>query len=97
MADAVGRTVHLGTGRDISIGELAELAAQVLGKQVSVVSEEERLRPPQSEVSRLLSDPSLARDLLGWSPAVGLEEGIARTAAWMEERMDEYQVGRYVT
>ena len=95
VSEAVGRTIHLGTGRDISIGELAELAAQVLGKQVSVVSEEERLRPPQSEVARLQSDPSLARDLLGWSAATRLEEGIARTAAWMEERMAGYRVGQY--
>jgi NAD dependent epimerase/dehydratase len=95
--DAVGQTVHLGTGRDISIGELAELAARVLGKEVSVVSEEERLRPTQSEVTRLLSDPSLARDLLRWSAATRLEDGIARTAAWMEERIDDYRVGEYQT
>ena len=93
---AAGRTVHLGTGRDISIGELAELAAKVLGKRARAVSRTERMRPEKSEVERLVSDPSLAADLLGWSASVGLEEGIARTAAWMKGRQGDYTVGQYV-
>lgn len=93
---AVGKTVHLGTGRDISIRELAELAIKMLGASVRIVSSSERLRPAKSEVQRLLSDPSLAKELLRWSPVVGLEEGLRRTAGWMEKSLDEYKVHDYV-
>ena len=94
--DAVGRTVQLGTGRDLSIGELAELAMSVLGRSATVVSKAERLRPPHSEVDRLLSDPSLAKELLGWSASTGLEDGIRRTAEWLEASMDARKVHGYV-
>lgn len=96
VEEAVGRTVQLGTGRDISIGELAELAMEVLGRQARVVSRDERKRPAKSEVHKLLSDPSLAADLLGWVPTVSLEEGIIRTAAWLREHLRQYKVEQYL-
>lgn len=93
--DAIGRTVQLGTGRDVSVGELVDLAKRVLGVEARVVSDDRRQRPPESEVGRLLSDPSSARALLGWSAAVELEEGIRRTAEWMRGRLGSFRVGEY--
>ncbi len=96
VEDAVGKTIHLGTGRDVSIRELAELAISVLGIEAAVVSEDQRKRPAKSEVERLVSDPSLANTLLGWSPSVCLEEGIKRTADWLAKRLDQYKVEQYL-
>lgn len=93
---AVGNTIQLGTGRDISIGELAELATTVLEKPAQVVSREERMRPEKSEVERLVSRPALARQILGWTPTVSMEEGIVRTADWLSNHMDRYRAGEYV-
>jgi len=93
---AVGRTVQLGTGRDVSIGELAEIAIQILSVEAHVRSEAERMRPAGSEVERLLSDPSLAADLINWRPTVPLEEGIRRTADWLRDHLDQYKVDQYV-
>lgn len=92
---AVGKTVQLGTGRDISIGELARLAMTVTGHEAEIICENERLRPPQSEVERLLSHPALAKDLIGWSPQVSLEDGIRQTAAWLRENMLHFRPGHY--
>ena len=94
--EAVGRTIQLGTGRDISIGELVELAMQVLGVRAEVVCEQERLRPADSEVEQLLSSPSLAAHLLGWRPTVSLEDGISRTANWMRHHLVHYRTGEYL-
>ena len=94
--DAVGNTIQLGTGRDISIGELAELAITVLMKPAHVVSREERLRPAKSEVEHLVSEPELAKQLLDWTPVVPLEEGIVRTANWLSDHMDHYRIGAYI-
>ena len=93
--EAIGRTVHLGTGRDISIGDLVRLAIATLQVDAEVVSEDERMRPEKSEVGELLSDPSLAAEVLHWKPMVSLEEGIAMTAKWLTENLARYSVDRY--
>ncbi len=82
---APGEVVQLGTGSAVTIGELAELAGQALGKTVRLVEDAQRLRPPDSEVWHLLSDPSKARRLMAWEPTVTLREGLARTADWLRE------------
>ena len=84
-SEAVGKTLNLGSGKEISIGALAETIVGVLGKKVPVVSREERKRPKDSEVFRLCSDNSRAREVLGWAPTVTLEEGLVETVRWMAE------------
>ncbi|MCD4671626.1 MAG: SDR family NAD(P)-dependent oxidoreductase [Anaerolineaceae bacterium] len=73
---AVGQVVNLGSGREISIGDLAALIARLTGIYFDVESETARLRPEKSEVNRLLADHTLATELLGWRPRVTLEEGL---------------------
>ncbi|NLG84002.1 MAG: SDR family NAD(P)-dependent oxidoreductase [Firmicutes bacterium] len=80
---AVGETINLGTGRDISVAELVELAGEVVGRRPRIVKEEERMRPPTSEVTRLLADARKAARVLGWRPQVDLREGLRLTAAWL--------------
>lgn len=80
---ALGQTIQLGTGEDISIGDLAALAQRVLGKAAAIVADDQRVRPDASEVARLLSRADKAKTLLGWTPLVGLEDGIRETAAWL--------------
>jgi NAD dependent epimerase/dehydratase len=93
---AVGETIQLGTGFDVSIGELVELIGDVLGRELEVVLDEQRVRPPDSEVLRLISSPALARELTGWTPAVELREGLARTVAWIEANLDRFRTDQYV-
>ncbi|MBK8695693.1 MAG: SDR family NAD(P)-dependent oxidoreductase [Deltaproteobacteria bacterium] len=93
--EALGRTVQLATGREISVGDLAALCMRVLGTTVAIVSAEERLRPAASEVERLLGDPSRAAELLGWRAEVSLEDGVARFAAWMRDNLGRYRPGEY--
>jgi NAD dependent epimerase/dehydratase len=81
-----GGLVQLGTGTTVSIGELVEVCQQVVGTTAEVTTDDERIRPARSEVEVLLSDPSYAQDRLGWVPTISLEEGLARTSRWLEER-----------
>lgn len=81
-----GETIQLGTGRAESIGELFELACRLLGSDARVVQDPVRMRPDASEVMVLQSDPSLARELMGWAAATSLEEGLAVTIEWMRAR-----------
>jgi dTDP-glucose 4,6-dehydratase len=93
--EAVGRVLNTGSGKEISIGELVERIETVLGKRAPVEHEEARVRPPGSEVERLCANADAARELLGWEPAVGLDEGLAATAAWIAENLGRYRVGAY--
>ena len=95
-ADEVeGRTFNLGTGEEISIGDLAEKISRKAGCPAHVVVDPIRLRPEASEVMRLVSDHAEARHWLSWIPRVRLEEGLDRTIMWIRENLGLYQVGVY--
>jgi len=93
--EAIGMTINIGTGREISVGNLARLILDLLGRELPTVCEEERVRPAGSEVERLCADNRLARELLGWQPQYTLHEGLARTIAWVEENLERYRPDRY--
>ena len=78
------------------MGELLRLALATVGRDVRVESEEARLRPEKSEVMELIADATLARDTLGWQPAVTLEDGVARTAEWLRGALGAYKTDRYI-
>jgi UDP-glucose 4-epimerase len=90
-----GEVIQLGTGRTVSIGELFDAACTALGAKARVVQEQERVRPDNSEVMVLLSNPSKARSVLGWEAVVSLEEGLRRTAGWLEKHLLLYDPERY--
>ncbi len=92
---AVGRVVNIGSGREISIGELALKIAAMVGGPTLIESDGQRLRPATSEVDRLLCDNRLARELLGWQPRYTLEQGLSATIEWMEEHRDSYRPAAY--
>jgi len=90
-----GQVFNLGTGQETSIGDLARKIIQMVGRPVEIMLDPERLRPEPSEVLRLLSDNSLARQRLGWGPEVTLDEGLDQTIAWIRDHLDLYRVGTY--
>ena len=92
---AVGQTMNLGTGREISIGALAEMIAALIDRRVEITLDRTRIRPEKSEVNRLCSNNASAMRLLGWQPQVSLEEGLRRTIEWIKSNIDQYQVGVY--
>ena len=92
---AVGEEINLGTGQEISIGELAQRIAATVGRDVSIRQSEDRIRPGKSEVQRLLSNNCKAKEVLGWEPRTSLDEGLAKTAEWVEQRRAMYDPDSY--
>jgi len=90
-----GQTINLGTGTDISIGELVEKIIKIVGKDISVEIDPSRIRPAKSEVNRLLSDHSLATRQMRWRPEVSLDEGLQKTVAWVASNLGMYNPERY--
>ena len=93
---AVGQTINFGTGKDVSIGELVSIIGRLLGKDLKVRTEEERVRPDTSEVGRLCADASKARSLLAWGPRITLEDGLGQTVEWIQGNLQSYRDGSYV-
>lgn len=94
--ESIGRTINLGSGHEISIEDLVKIIGGLIGREIEIHTEEERVRPEKSEVERLLADNTLARKLLGWEPSVTLEAGLRLTTEWMREHLNGYREGVYV-
>ena len=94
--EAIGSVVNLGTGTEVSIGDLAAKIMTKLGRTVAIEEDQERVRPAGSEIDRLCSDNSRARALLKWQPRVSLDEGLDRTIDWLAGRIDAGHHSRYV-
>jgi len=81
-----GEVVNFGSNFEVSVGDTAMLIAEVMGKEIEIVTDEQRLRPANSEVERLWADNAKAKALFDWSPAYdgreGLKRGLAETAEW---------------
>jgi dTDP-glucose 4,6-dehydratase len=91
----VGEVINLGTGAEISIRDVAERIIELVGREVSLTLDEDRLRPSESEVERLVADTAKARRLLAWEPAVELDEGLQRTIDWLSGSLDVYKPSFY--
>ena len=98
---ALGEVVNLGSSFEISIGETAQLIAQLMNESVTVISDEKRLRPKNSEVERLVADNSKARRLFNWEPKEsGIESfksGLELTINWFlnGENSSSYKTDTY--
>jgi dTDP-glucose 4,6-dehydratase len=91
-----GMTINLGTGETHSVGWFAKRILGLMEVEKPIVQESERLRPALSEVMKLVSDNRRARDCMGWSPKVSLEDGLRRTIEFVGKNLSFYETDRYV-
>ena len=86
---SVGEVINIGSNFEVSIGDTAKQIAEVMGVNLEIETDEERLRPEKSEVNRLWADNSKAKRLLGWEPEYGGREGFRRgleeTVKWFSD------------
>ena len=96
LAEGVeGEVINLGTGVEVAIGEVARRVLRLLDREVPVALDESRLRPPDSEVERLVADTQKAKELLQWEPEVDLDEGLRRTIDWLTGSLSAYKPSIY--
>ena len=97
---ATGQVINLGSGFEVSIGDLVGLIACEMEVDPDIILDDVRLRPKDSEVERLWADASKAQEILGWTPEFGgldgLKRGIAHTVEWFRSRLDfGHRAGAY--
>jgi NAD dependent epimerase/dehydratase len=90
-----GETIQLGTGDEVSVGDLVKRIGRLMGTEIAVRSQQARRRPAKSEVERLVSTPAKARRALKWKPKVRLDEGLRRTIDWVQANPDLFKPSIY--
>jgi dTDP-glucose 4,6-dehydratase len=93
--NALGEVINVGSGTEVSIRDVVSAAGRIVGRELKVEGDEQRMRPAASEVSRLHSDSSKAAKLAGWRAEVSLEDGLRRTADWIRAHLDLYRPKEY--
>lgn len=91
----IGEVINLGTGLGVTIGELATLIMTTMNRRLEIVTDEERIRPEESEVMRLICNPQKARALTGWFAKTSLEDGIKKCVRFIEENIAAYKTDIY--
>jgi NAD dependent epimerase/dehydratase len=81
----IGKTINIGSGGEISIGDLFNLIKASIGSKAQLIVENERLRPEKSEVFRLCCDNNYIKELVGFSPSYDLKSGIDETILWYKK------------
>jgi len=86
---SIGEVVNIGSNFEISIGDTAHTIAKIMGAEIEIISDEQRLRPEKSEVERLWASNEKAYEFLNWRPEYGGVEGFNRglveTVAWFSK------------
>ncbi len=95
VPEAVGEIINVGSGQEISIGDLVKKIVILAKRPVQIKIDHKRLRPKNSEVQRLLADSSKARKLLSWSPKYSLDEGLRMTIDWVKKNLNNFHPETY--
>jgi len=92
---SVGEVINIGSGREISIGDLAKMILQLTDKDLPIIKDEQRVRPQGSEVERLCADTRKAQQFIGWLPRTDLSEGLLKTIGWVRQNLEQYRTDNY--
>jgi len=86
---SVGEMINIGSNFEVSIGDTAYAIAKVMGVEIEIILDEQRLRPEKSEVERLWASNEKAGELLGWRPKYagveGFHRGLQETVVWFSK------------
>ncbi|CUU48172.1 NAD-dependent 4,6-dehydratase LegB [Clostridium beijerinckii] len=95
--NTIGEEINIATQREISIKNLAEELIKQLNPKAKIICEEERIRPKNSEVNRLLGSNEKLKKLTQWSEEYTFEEGIKETIEWfkIKKNLNKYKTNIY--
>ncbi|MGO8879537.1 MAG: NAD-dependent 4,6-dehydratase LegB [Desulfomonilaceae bacterium] len=98
---AIGEMINIGSNYEVSIGDAANLIAKIMGVDIEIQTDYQRIRPAVSEVERLWADNAKAYKLCGWVPEygglTGFTRGLRETVAWFTDptNLKNYKSGIY--
>lgn len=93
---AEGEVVNIGTGEEWSIEIAAKILMEITGCEVPIACDEQRIRPANSEVNRLIADNSKLRSLTDWEPSVSFRVGLEITCEWIGRNLSHFRPEQYL-
>ena len=91
----IGDETNIGSGFEVSVRDVAKKVMKIVGREVPIVVDRERIRPEKSEVERLFAGTEKAKRLFGWKPKHSFEEGLRLTIDWIKKNIDIYNPDKY--
>lgn len=92
---AIGEEINIATQKEISIGQLAAELIRQIEPKATIVCDEVRIRPENSEVGRLLGSNEKIKSLTDWAPEYTIEQGLEETIQWISENSGQYKADLY--
>ena len=92
---SIGTEINIGSGKEISIEDLIRKIISLVGREIVIEHDTERVRPAHSEVERLCADNTKANNVLGWSPKISLTQGLEKTISFVKNNPDFYNPDKY--
>ena len=81
----IGEEINIASGEEISMGDLAQNLINTINPNAVVIEDTQRVRPENSEVSRLLGDNSKIKELTNWTQKHTFLEGLEKTVEWFRD------------
>jgi dTDP-glucose 4,6-dehydratase len=94
-SESLGMEINVGSGKEISIEDLTKKIISLVGRDIVIEHDNQRVRPANSEVERLCADNAKARDVLGWLPKVSLTQGLEKTISFIKSNPGFYDPDKY--
>jgi NAD dependent epimerase/dehydratase len=94
---AVGEVVNIGSNYEISVGDTLNLIKEIMNSDVEFITDQQRIRPENSEVHRLWCDNTRIKNLTGFEPSFTIEKGLKETVQWFTnpENLSQYKTDIY--
>lgn len=91
----IGEVINAGSNYEISIGDTVKKIINIIGKDVKIISDEERMRPENSEVNRLWAENKKIKELTEWMPQYTIDTGLKETIKWIENNIHYFKTDIY--
>ncbi|MCK4257420.1 MAG: NAD-dependent 4,6-dehydratase LegB [Halanaerobiales bacterium] len=93
--DTLGEVINIGSNYEISMQETIDLIVELIGEEIEVISDKQRIRPEKSEVDRLWCDNTKILELTDWRPQYSIRDGLMETIDWLRANLKIYKPDIY--
>ena len=91
----IGEVINAGSNYEITIGDTVKKIISIIGKDVKILCDDERIRPENSEVNRLWAANAKIKELTGWQPNYTIDAGLEATVEWIKNNMQYFKTDIY--
>jgi NAD dependent epimerase/dehydratase len=93
--NTIGEIINAGSNYEISIGDTVKKIIDIIGSDVKILCDDQRIRPDKSEVNRLWADNTKIKELTGWAPQYSIDDGLRETIEWIRNNLNHFKTDIY--